>query len=172
MYYLYRHIRSDLNQVFYIGIGKKLKPCRIFGPRTEFRRAFSKAKRSKFWQDITAKTNYEVEILFETDDMKGIIAKEIEFIKLYGRRDLKLGTLCNLTNGGHGIESFNHSEESKKRIGILSKTRVRKKGYKLNRTEEGRANIIKAIKSRVISKETRERMSKGMLGNKRGLKKK
>ena len=33
--------------------------------------------------------------------------KEQEFIKLYGRKDLNLGTLCNYTNGGDGIANLN-----------------------------------------------------------------
>ena len=40
--------------------------------------------------------------VFETEDEAEAFAKEIELITLYGRRDLKTGTLFNLTDGGEG----------------------------------------------------------------------
>jgi hypothetical protein len=103
-YFLYRHIRKDTNDVFYIGIGKKRgveqklkeKPMRY---DVVYRRAFCSRYRNNFWKRIVGKTEYEVEILLESDDRDFIGQKEIEFIKLYGRRDLGLGTLCNMTDG-------------------------------------------------------------------------
>lgn len=98
-YYLYRHIRLDKNEVFYIGIGTKSKNIPV-SFKTEFRRAFAKTGRSSFWKGITSKTDFRVEILFQSNDRKFIENQEIEFIKLYGRRTQKLGTLVNLTKGG------------------------------------------------------------------------
>lgn len=51
-FYLYRHVRPDLNLPFYIGIGKKYKvpytPCM---EKSEFRRAFDcQARRSDMWR--------------------------------------------------------------------------------------------------------------------------
>jgi hypothetical protein len=40
--------------------------------------------------------------VFETEDEAEAFAKEIELIALYGRRNLKKGTLFNLTDGGEG----------------------------------------------------------------------
>lgn len=40
--------------------------------------------------------------VFETDDEQAAFAKEIELIAQYGRRDLRLGPLFNLTQGGEG----------------------------------------------------------------------
>jgi hypothetical protein len=40
--------------------------------------------------------------VFETEDEAEAFAKEIELIALYGRRNLKMGTLFNLTDGGEG----------------------------------------------------------------------
>ena len=40
--------------------------------------------------------------VFETEDEAEAFAKEIELITLYGRRNLKTGTLFNLTDGGEG----------------------------------------------------------------------
>ena len=98
-YYLYRHIRLDTNEVFYVGIGTKNITNYI---KTKYYRAFDLRNRNKFWKAITAKTEYEVEIMLESDDYEFIKQKEIEFIALYGRRDLDKGTLVNLTDGGDG----------------------------------------------------------------------
>lgn len=99
-YYLYQHTRLDTNEIFYIGIGKKVKH-RIKGLKTEFERAYAKAKRSNFWKNIASKTQIKVEILFESDDINFIKNKEIELIKKYGRKccDPK-GILVNFDKGG------------------------------------------------------------------------
>ncbi len=105
-YYLYRHIRLDKNEPFYVGIGTKQK-C------SEYGRAFSKIKRNIFWKRIVEKTDYEVEILLESDDYEFIKQKEIEFIALHGRRDLGKGGLTNLTDGGDGSMGRVFTEEQK-----------------------------------------------------------
>lgn len=93
--YLYRHIRLDTNEVFYVGVGVKRHEL-----EEEYYRAYNKDNRNKFWKNITAKTDYRVEILLESDDYEFILVKEKEFVKIYGRRNLGLGTLVNLTDGG------------------------------------------------------------------------
>lgn len=90
---VYRHIRLDLNKPFYIGIGKK-----------EFRAYVTKG-RSVFWNNIVNKTPYEVEILIDNLTWEQAKEKEKEFIQLYGRIDLGLGTLVNLTDGGDGLNN-------------------------------------------------------------------
>lgn len=102
-YYLYRHIRLDTNQVFYIGIG-----CG--------RRAYTKHSRNKHWQSITNKTSYTIQIMLESFDRNFIVSKEIEFIALYGRKDLGKGTLCNFTDGGEGITNVTESALNKMRL--------------------------------------------------------
>lgn len=90
-WYVYRHIRLDKNEPFYIGIG-----C-----RKDFKRAYDKGKRrSLLWNKIVNKTNYDVEIIFEDVSKSFACEKEIELILLYGRKDLKNGSLVNLTIGG------------------------------------------------------------------------
>lgn len=110
-YYLYRHIRLDKNEVFYVGIGTKALINKIKF-KDEYHRAFNKSKRSNFWKKIVAKTEYRVEILMESDSREFIEKKEKEFINLYGRLNTKSGTLCNLTDGGEyhpiNVESKNN----------------------------------------------------------------
>jgi hypothetical protein len=100
MAYVYRHIRLDKNEPFYIGIGEKEK------------RAYSIYDRSALWKKIVKKSNYEVEILFYDLTWEKACEKEKEFIKLYGRIDLKNGCLANLTDGGEGATGYKHSKES------------------------------------------------------------
>ena len=100
---VYRHIRLDKNEPFYIGIGKNIN------------RAYEKSskKRSRFWQNIVKKTDYEVEILFEDIEYDFAKEKEKEFISLYGRIDNNTGILCNMTDGGDGALNQYQSEETK-----------------------------------------------------------
>ena len=101
---VYRHIRLDKNEPFYIGIGRNEK------------RAYQKGnkRRSKFWQSITCKTEYRVEILFNNVSWDFAKEKEKEFIALYGRIDKKTGCLCNMTDGGDGALGQLHSEKTRK----------------------------------------------------------
>ena len=96
---VYRHIRLDKNMPFYIGIGKDIN------------RPYNKKDRSNFWKSIIGKTEYIVEILFDNLTKEQVIEKEIEFIELYGRVDLKTGTLCNMTCGGEGTSVLNDDLE-------------------------------------------------------------
>lgn len=115
-YYLYRHIRTDKGEPFYIGIGTKNEDKIYNSFVSEYSRAFSKHSRRYMWNRIVEKTPYEVEILLESNDYEFIKQKEIEFIALYGRRDIKTGILCNLTDGGEGSNGYKHSEDAKEKI--------------------------------------------------------
>lgn len=108
-YYLYIHIRLDKNEVFYVGVGTK-------NQKGYYTRSQVKSNRNKFWKRIVAKTNYKREIIEESNDYKYLLNKEIELIKLYGRRDLGLGTLVNLTNGGEGTTEYICTKETKVKI--------------------------------------------------------
>lgn len=103
--YVYRHIRNDTNEIFYIGIGST----------SLFKRAYSKHNRNNYWKNIVKFTDYTVEILIEDIDWLTACEKEIEFIKLYGRKDLKLGTLVNMTDGGEGAIGYIFSDIVKKK---------------------------------------------------------
>lgn len=99
-YYVYQHVRLDTNTIFYIGIGKK-HPPRTRGHRTEFSRAYERAKRSDFWKNVASKTKIRVDILFQSDDLDFIKQKEIALIKLYGRKCCdENGILVNFQEGG------------------------------------------------------------------------
>jgi hypothetical protein len=101
--YLYRHIRLDKNEPFYIGIGTS----------KYYNRARSKKDRNNIWKKIVNKTDYEIEILFDNLTLEKAKEKEIEFIKLYGRINKKTGVLANLTDGGDGCSGLNQSNVRK-----------------------------------------------------------
>ena len=111
VFYIYRHLRKDSGEPFYIGLGKVYNP-KAKSHEKYYSRAFQKTKRNRFWNFIVEKTEYEVEIIFEANDRQTIIEKEIEFITLYGRRDLGKGTLVNMSDGGDGMNNNIQSEET------------------------------------------------------------
>lgn len=112
-YYLYHHIRLDKNEPFYIGVGQKYK--HYTSHITEYRRAFEKLNRTKYWHNVVNKSGYDVEIMLESNDYNFILSKEKEFIELYGRKNIRLGTLVNLAEGGsRGSKGSKWSVEQKK----------------------------------------------------------
>lgn len=117
-YYIYRHIRLDINQVFYIGKGTKEDNIEFKKFTSEYKRAFSKKSnsRNRYWKHVINITAYDIEIIFESDDYDFINKKEKEFIELYGRKDLGLGYLVNLTDGADGGLSVLCSEETKQKM--------------------------------------------------------
>lgn len=106
-YYLYRHIRLDKNEPFYIGIGTKDKEH-----HNHYSRAESKT-RNEIWHRIVNKTNYRIDIVLEDSNLKFIKERESEFIKLYGRIDKGTGILANLTDGGESNSGKITSEKEK-----------------------------------------------------------
>jgi len=91
MAYVYRHIRLDKNQPFYIGIGND----------DNYARANTIKGRNLHWKRIVDKTNYDIEILIDGISWELACQKEIEFISIY-KRVKDGGTLCNITLGGEG----------------------------------------------------------------------
>ena len=103
MHYVYRHIRLDTNQPFYIGIG-----------RNNLQRAYSKKNRNLYWHNIVNLAGYRVEIILDELTFEEACDKEKEFINLYGR--FPNGILCNITEGGEGLK--NPTLETRKKIAL------------------------------------------------------
>jgi len=138
---VYRHRRLDTNEIFYIGIGKEEK------------RAFNKKDRSLWWKRIIDKTIYNVEII--SKDLTWEDAKELEMflISLYGRRDLGLGTLVNMTDGGDG--TLGSIGQIGDKNGFYGKTHSNKTKEKLSIAHTGK----------IISNKTKSKMSKSQKNN-------
>ena len=149
MAYLYRHIRIDKNEPFYIGISKK--------DSINYERAynFDYRHRNLHWTNIFNKTEIEVEILFENITYEFAKQKEIEFIKLY-KRILDGGILANLTEGGDGVLGFKNPKLAERnKLGIW-------KGKK--HTEETKRIMSIKSGSRRYNAEQRKRMSESKMG--------
>lgn len=86
---VYRH-RDNLNNVFYVGIGKKES------------RAYDYLHRSNFWKRYSKKYGVNTEIIAENISYEDAKELEILLISEYGRRDLGKGMLVNMTDGGDG----------------------------------------------------------------------
>ena len=162
MPYVYRHIRLDKNEPFYIGIGSDMTN----------KRANERARRSELWKKIVAKSEYEIEILMDDITFEEAKSKEIEFIKLYGRIDLGNGTLANLTDGGDGAINRIFTPEHRKKLSLSQigkgkseeiKDKLRK--YRIGKfnSPEARLKISKANKGRINTPELME-----LLRNRKG----
>lgn len=104
---VYRHIRKDKNEPFYIGIGKFES------------RAYETKGRTVAWKNI-AKKGYEIEILFDNLNWEEACEKEKEFIALYGRKDIDTGILINMTEGGEGTIGYKHTKNAKEKCRLSS----------------------------------------------------
>ncbi len=145
MAYVYRHIRLDKNVPFYIGIGND----------NTYYRANFKFGRNATWKNIVNKTSYHVEILIDNVPLELALKKEIEFIKLYGRKDLGTGTLANMTEGGEGTVGLIITEETREKL---------KNRPKLS--QEARLEISRKLTGRKIPQEIVDKISKSNKGRK------
>ena len=60
----------------------------------------------------------------ESNNYEFIKQKEIEFIKLYGRKNLVTGILANLTDCGDGTIGIEFSQERKDKISKANQARI------------------------------------------------
>jgi hypothetical protein len=163
-YYIYRHIRPDKNEVFYIGRGMEYKRS------TPLRRAYATKRRNDFWNRIVNKNSgkFDVEIMFWAEERDIILEKEKEFIKLYGLRK-NGGTLVNLTDGGDGSLGMKHSDETKSKLSEIRKSEtwryemLRDKDFIANSVMK-RAHLPGTMLGKHHSEETKSKMREKKLG--------
>lgn len=98
--------------------------------------------------------NVDIKIVFRTKIEQDALDREIELIALYGRADLGLGPLTNMTDGGEGTSGTirdrsgsnngmygkHHKEETVKTISEKRRKRL-KDGFTFNHSEEWRAEL-------------------------------
>jgi hypothetical protein len=128
MAYVYRHIRLDTNQPFYIGIGSD----------KTYYRANKKSQRNIHWKRVVAKSDYEVEIMVDDLTWEEACEKEKEFIELYGRNNYG-GILTNMTNGGDGALGLCFTKESKEKLS--NSIKEWHKTYKISDEERKKSSI-------------------------------
>lgn len=157
---VYRHRRLDTYEVFYVGIGK-----------TE-RRSYSKCNRNKYWKNIVNKVGYVVEILTEVETWEEACELEMLLISEYGRKDLGLGNLVNMTDGGDGRLGIKCSKETRSKMSENLKGNKRTLGYK--HSEETKKKMSKIHKGnkhnigRIHTEETKKKLSISKTGIKNG----
>jgi hypothetical protein len=112
LFYIYEHIRPDTNAIFYVGKGSGNR-CNIT------------QHRNPYWKNIVAKAGgFIVNKIAENLDSELAYLAEQERIDQLKRLGVKL---CNLTNGGDGLE--NPSKETRKK---MSNNRLGNKNPRFN----------------------------------------
>lgn len=150
MFYVYALTdpRKD-NEPFYIGKGVNKRAKQHFYPSNQKKRSFKNAvikaiKAEGFEPGLT--------YLFENLSEEDALAKEIELIKKYGRRDKGTGILANQTDGGDGT-SGNLSNIGRKHSDATRR--------KMSKSHLG---IRKGLPGRKKTDEERLKISESMLG--------
>lgn len=140
-YNVYIHKKPN-NEIFYVGIGSK-------------KRAYCKTNRSSFWKKTINKyPNYNIKIIYKNLTWDEACFKEINLIRLFGRKDLGLGTLVNMTDGGDGLVGYKHSTETKLKMSLS------RKGIKKHpRSNETKLKISKANSNKKFTKEHCKKLS-------------
>lgn len=104
------------------------------------------------------KSGFEPQISFICEDVSEEFAMlcEMEAISKYGRKDLGLGPLLNLTDGGEGVSGVKHSREVIDRRAASIR--------KALQTPEVRAKISASNKGKVRSEETKAKIAESLRG--------
>lgn len=159
LYLLYRHVRADKDEVFYIGIGKASKT---------YNRSTDK-RRNPIWKNITNKTEYQVEVMLTDLTYAEALDKEQEFIKLYGKIIDGTGTLANILDCGTGAISGYMSDQEKENLRKRMSNNQYAKGYQMtDEQRQKRSALSKTLKNnlgKTWSASVKEKMSKAHKGN-------
>lgn len=174
--YLYRDSRAGREGVpIYVGKGtQNLKYGEFARARFHWEKRASGAgnRGSRLLQEVLRDIERAalvpvVEIVGRFAEERRAFECEEELIGRYGRRDLNLGTLCNVSDGGEGPIGFRHTDEALRKIGDASRLmhadqafaarRAAKISTALNRpaTKAARSAIMKEVHSRPGDKERR-----------------
>ena len=93
---VYVHKRLDTDAIFYVGMGSLI-------------RSSSKLHRNKHWHNLVNKNGYYTEIVARNLSIQDAYELESFLIQEIGRKDLGLGNLVNMTDGGDGCNNWNTS---------------------------------------------------------------
>jgi hypothetical protein len=127
---LYFHRRNDNNTIFYVGIGGKTRPS-------------DTTNRNRYWHNIVEKVGYSVEIIHTNLTWEQACILEIKYIKQFGRFDLGLGKLVNMTDGGDGVKGKDCNGEKN---GFFNKKHNDKTLNKMSISRSGEKNVKAKLK--------------------------
>ena len=140
---IYKHLKP-CGEVFYIGIGQEEK------------RAKSKSDRNNYWHNVVNKYGYEVQILKSDLTWEDACEMEKVLISWFGRRDLGLGTLVNLTDGGEGNVGWVASDETRARMSKSKKGKL-SHNYGKKASKEAKEKMSISATGRKHSNEAKEK---------------
>ena len=106
-HYVYLHRRDDTGEPFYVGKGTH----RLRDKQQSFERAHARDSRSRWWQNIANKAGVTVYMVASCQSDAAAQRLEKAMIADIGRRDLGLGPLVNITDGGDGHAGIIASKE-------------------------------------------------------------
>ncbi len=168
-YYIYMYYDprpGKLKEGIYVGIGKEKNFKR---PKTHVINSQLKIKKvGNGYGCNTLKIHLFKKIKRETGEFppyvilcdnltkQEAIKLEVWLIWAIGRRDLKLGPLTNMTDGGEGTNGCIPSKVTRRKLSIASKGR--------KHTKEAKDKISKANKGKIRSEEQRKRISEAKKG--------
>jgi len=164
LYYIYRRYdENGIEEVCYVGRG-----C---GDRIDDHiKNLKNGKHGNWllqeWFDASDSTLFPCVIFTDlTNDEAN--ALEIKHIAEYGRFDLGLGTLANLTDGGDGVAGYVLTPEQRAKLSAAKKGNKSRLGKK--HVPETLALMSLSAKKRGISAELRAKMSSGRIGKKQNV---
>jgi hypothetical protein len=97
---VYIHRRKDDNSIFYVGMGS-------------INRVSDKTNRNSYWNNVVNKYGYNKEVVAKKLSIEDAYELETFLIQEIGRKDLGLGKLVNMTDGGDGCTNWNKSRTLK-----------------------------------------------------------
>jgi hypothetical protein len=155
MAYVYKHIRNDKNEVFYVGIGND---------NQNHLRSKQLKSRNKYWKSIVKNFGFIVVIIEDFLTWEEACIREQYWIKFYGRKDLNEGTLVNMTNGGDGLN--NPSNEIRKKYKELYSNKTFFERFGEERAKEIGCKISKSNTGKKYhTDEWKSELSEKMKGN-------
>jgi hypothetical protein len=110
-----------------------------------------------------------IEVLYFATEAEAFDTEK-KLIKLFGRLDLKTGTLCNFTDGGEGHAGLLRSRETTEKATATTKVKMASSEYKLEHsarmkaahsTAEAKVNLSAASKKRRADKALNEKIVEG-----------
>ena len=159
--YIYEEYKFDY-QPFYIGKGTGNRINRSMYDKRTFKS--SKIKTIKDNGGSVIKIKLHDNLFFDES-----ILLEIYLIKLIGRRDMNLGTLVNLTDGGDGRRNSTPTEETKRKISETIKSQNRHDKHTEETIEKLRilnTGVSNPMYGKTHSVEFKEKQSIRMAGEK------
>ena len=146
MAYVYKHIRKDTNEVFYIGIGKTKN------------RPYETSRRNEYWKRIVNKVGHIVEIIEDGLTWEQACEMETKLIKQYGRKDLNEGSLVNMTDGGDGLYGVIFTKERNEKISKTQKGITFENRFGKEISDKLKKNLSNSNLGKKLSTETKNKM--------------